>query len=742
MKNKDFNNLHNSQFEQLLKKSLLENSNDKLNQKIIDINANYIFNKPTDINVNKNKVESLINKHLTGTKPNIFYYLKYILPVVLVISGYLLFNKFNNNNNKHNFIPVITENTNDIAINTDSINKIETRQAVLLSQKNVKKILLSQDNIYDEKDTIAKQRTIKIAALKSVTPSYSIDFKEEPKFASIFENYFYNKNGQFVIVGDYNNKYKFFPEKFLDMFKKFDNDKYILDREVTNGMWRSFLLDLLNTGQKQTALKCIPKSKLWSKYNKKYIYYFKEQKYNELPVVNISHEAAQIFNNWLTKKFNNYVLRKYGRVTFTLPTENEWIKVADGKEFVSSRYTWAGSYARANKGRKYGNYKISPYEGQNLVFSIDTGFKPNLSSNSYIFNKIPDSLRLPYYEDYVNGKISYKQFLNSDYKFLKARNVIYANTSMVTKNTYFNSYGVCNLMGNVSEMIEIPTKTKGGSWNTYANFMVKYRTEEWNGKPSPMVGFRPVMHIKSYISHEKVKGLKKKTPPGTILLNKNYGVDMFEITNVDYKEFLYYMKDIYGVSAKEYNKLLPDTNCWVDSNLFLLPSAMEPYKEKYFRHPAFNNYPVVGVSYEQAVRFCKWRSKVVTDNYNIYHLKHPKAKNIPIKVTYRLSTPDEWEAIAKENVYYVKSNEKLTKISKKTKNTGRTTHFGPTTVKSMSKNRIGVYGFDTNVSEMTLEKGVAKGGNWYQRDINQKKDLNYTKPESWLGFRCVVDIEY
>jgi hypothetical protein len=57
-----------------------------------------------------------------------------------------------------------------------------------------------------------------------------------------------------------------------------------------------------------------------------------------------------------------------------------------------------------------------------------------------------------------------------------------------------------------------------------------------------------------------------------------------------------------------YKAALPDTLVW-RRNL----AYNEPYVEMYFRHPAYNNYPVVGVSWKQAMAFCNWRSKYRRD---------------------------------------------------------------------------------------------------------------------------------
>jgi hypothetical protein len=47
-----------------------------------------------------------------------------------------------------------------------------------------------------------------------------------------------------------------------------------------------------------------------------------------------------------------------------------------------------------------------------------------------------------------------------------------------------------------------------------------------------------------------------------------------------------------------------------------------------------------------------------------------------------------------------------------------------------------------NVSEMIAEKGLSKGGSWAHKlgESQIVKNQKYTKPEPWLGFRCVVEV--
>ena len=85
-------------------------------------------------------------------------------------------------------------------------------------------------------------------------------------------------------------------------------------------------------------------------------------------------------------------------------------------------------------------------------------------------------------------------------------------------------------------------------------------------------------------------------------------MDETEIRNVDYREYLYWLRRVYTDYPEVYKRALPDTLVW--------RTAMgynEPYVQYYFRHPAYNNYPVVGVSWVQASDYCLWRSDRVNE---------------------------------------------------------------------------------------------------------------------------------
>ena len=92
----------------------------------------------------------------------------------------------------------------------------------------------------------------------------------------------------------------------------------------------------------------------------------------------------------------------------------------------------------------------------------------------------------------------------------------------------------------------------------------------------------------------------------------SFFIDEAEVTNISYREYLYWLKKVFPPAEDRfryiYSSQVPDTLVW-RSPL----SAIETYVSFYFRHPAFNHYPVVGVNWLQATKFCKWRTDRVNE---------------------------------------------------------------------------------------------------------------------------------
>lgn len=89
----------------------------------------------------------------------------------------------------------------------------------------------------------------------------------------------------------------------------------------------------------------------------------------------------------------------------------------------------------------------------------------------------------------------------------------------------------------------------------------------------------------------------------------SFYMDETEVTNLYWLEYLSWLQRVYGSSYPEVvARALPDTLVWREKLAF-----NEPFVDYYLRHPAYRDYPVVGISWNQANDFCKWRTDRVNE---------------------------------------------------------------------------------------------------------------------------------
>lgn len=286
-----------------------------------------------------------------------------------------------------------------------------------------------------------------------------------------------------------------------------------------------------------------------------------------------------------------------------------------------------------------------------------------------------------------------------------------------------------------------------------------------------LITFSPVNDKESSVRKKR----NKTAPPGTVWIRDSLYIDKTEVRNLDYREYLFWLKKHSDSDSTVYKNALPDTLVWRDKLAY-----NEPYVEIYFRHPAYGNYPVVGISYELAVNYCNWRSDRVNEWIYIIVNKikySPDMKfeaPVPQYVKYRLPNKEEWEfaargglkdadypwggyfiedfkgknqagyyRIGEEQIFYNDSLQKFEIVNSSPDKPFRIedTYDVPCSVASYPPNGYGIYDISGNVYEIIAEKGITKGGSYKYPGYHLRiaVDGKYTKPTNDIGFRCVCE---
>lgn len=249
---------------------------------------------------------------------------------------------------------------------------------------------------------------------------------------------------------------------------------------------------------------------------------------------------------------------------------------------------------------------------------------------------------------------------------------------------------------------------------------------------------------------------------GKTLTSGGFYISKYEVTNSEYREFL--LSDFCQHSPERVQLATPDTTVW---NAF--GGYMDPYREFYFFHPAYWEYPVVGVSTEGAELYCQYLAKQLS--------------SISEGVQFSAELPDrtDWVYAAKGGMElspypwggpYLRNakgcylanfsqiGDGAITLDKETGNfrlvgNGERNMLNPSNngwktfadvtapVKAFVPNDYDLYNMAGNVAEMVKGDSIVCGGGWRSGgyDLQCHEYQSYSGPASDVGFRPLIRVK-
>lgn len=242
----------------------------------------------------------------------------------------------------------------------------------------------------------------------------------------------------------------------------------------------------------------------------------------------------------------------------------------------------------------------------------------------------------------------------------------------------------------------------------------------------------------------------KIAPPGTVWLRDSVFIDVNPIKNIDYREFLSFVAVTYSKEVRDTLKKIPSFGIHMENfRTYMRLAGKDPdlikkmairydmmlswrmNMEEYINNPIYKDYPIVNISYNQAIMFCEWRTDMVMLFYATDCKKESQRLKYYTRIRYRLPTAEEFA--------YALSKFKNNIILNKALYAGDKVCTYPAVPQ---KQKVDFYYIPNNIAEMTLVDKLAVGISWHDEDTtrNYAKTLEYFGPRDWLGFRCVCEI--
>lgn len=214
---------------------------------------------------------------------------------------------------------------------------------------------------------------------------------------------------------------------------------------------------------------------------------------------------------------------------------------------------------------------------------------------------------------------------------------------------------------------------------------------------------------------------------------KPYYIYSHEVSVGEYQVFIDYLKKEGDYNAL--SKAQPDSINWIFEDKV-------PFRE-YFYSKKYIDYPVVCISYEAAIKYCKWIEMLVNNS----------KKETRIAVV-RLPTNLEWVNavyMANQDAIYAGGNGKSLvnekqcylvnfKANSRTNMKIENSLIPISRINSFNPSMVGTYNMGGNVAEMILSRGKIKGGHWdsEEEDLKVAPIKSFDGPSVYVGFRPVM----
>jgi hypothetical protein len=270
--------------------------------------------------------------------------------------------------------------------------------------------------------------------------------------------------------------------------------------------------------------------------------------------------------------------------------------------------------------------------------------------------------------------------------------------------------------------------------------------------------------------------LRTIEPPNGVRIVPSLFCDETEITNHNWREYIYWLGNHYGFESEEYLASLPDTNVW-KKEIY----SLHHLSENYLRNPIYDDFPVVGISQKQAEDYSMWRSTVVFYMFLIEQKEfsytndktfrrnfsieayfnnriegirtNPKIRYYP---RYRLPTPEERLMILQyadsvnttglqkcTSSYCRECLKQYPKINCGWPDSDFRNYFPLLNVRDdcVPKKAKPLYHVRGNVNEWLSIPSRAAGGSWRntKADILENDIINMSSPDAYTGFRNVCE---